>query len=312
MITQEKLIIAYRYKETKKTYKNGLISAIFLSALAFFMAFVLMFVKADGNDKGYKFAVIGILYFCSIFFLCMIPLILKGKKQMIENNLYPREAIFFENGSICIQTDVITRIKLLDIKKVSIINNFKLEKDIILKGVDAEYGGSISIITEKENFFIPQLENVEKVKSEILRIRDTKTYMIDEICFVLNNLNEYQAVCIFGEKKVEFSFDNKEDEIIFSVDTTRYLINNFEKIYEKILNETSKDILELANEWNEEENIKFTEKIIKERIDKNNVYISIRKDDFTVYLDDDYIFFGHSIVYNGNITNNNFYVDIAG
>ena len=101
MITQEKIYLAYRYKETKKVYKNGLISAIALGVGSLIIAIILMFIKAEGSDKKYKIFSVGLLLFCSVFFFCMIPLIQKGKRQILENNnslyLLPDQIIFLKN-----------------------------------------------------------------------------------------------------------------------------------------------------------------------------------------------------------------------
>ena len=200
MITQEKKYIAYRYKESKKVYKNGIVATIFLGCFALLISIILMFIKAEGSDKKYKIIVVCLMLFCSIFFFCMIPLIQKTKKQILDNNNYPEDAIYFESGYICILTDVVTKIKAADITKVEIINNNKFDTQTYLKNVDAQSGGNINIVTEKEKFFVPQLKNVEKVKERILKLINSKTYIIDDLYFVLNAFKEYEMECKISDK----------------------------------------------------------------------------------------------------------------
>ena len=313
MITQEKKYLGYRYKESKKVYRNGIISAVILGCTALLIAIILMFIKAEGSDKKYKFFSVGLLLFCSIFFFCMIPLIKKTKKQIQDNNNYPEDAIYFENGYICILTDIVTRIKATDIIKVDIINNNKFDTQTYLKNADAQSGGSISIVTEKEKFFVPQLKNVEKVKERILKFAKAKTYIVDDVYFILNAFEEYEAEFNLSGVKVTIGFSENEKNLIYSVDSTKYILNNFDKFYEKILNNTSNDILELANEWNADEGIKFTPDIIKSKIiESGYIIIEINGNDFTVYLDDADIFLGHTIVCYGNMNDDEFSTDIAG
>ena len=52
MVTQEKLVIAYRFKETKTTYKKGLAASIFLSVLSLGIGIVLMFIDAKDGGVG--------------------------------------------------------------------------------------------------------------------------------------------------------------------------------------------------------------------------------------------------------------------
>ena len=310
MIIQEKLILAYRYKESKNIYKKGFIATIFMSIASTIIAIILMTIKANESDKIYKIISVSLMIFCAIFFLCMIPLINKTKIQVLTNNQYPREAIYFENGYICILTEVITKIKISDIKKVSIINNMKFQDKEVLKQSFAKAGGSISIITENEKFYVPQLENVEQVKNEILRLKETKMYIVDDVYFVLNKNNEYEAICNFNEVKANIIFDNSEEKLIFTIDTTKYILRHFKALYENILNNVVRDITPVANDWNEDKNISFTEEEIKFRLDKKQVEIQISGEKYLIYFDDDNIFSGHSIVYNGSINESDFCVDI--
>lgn len=75
----------------------------------------------------------------------------------------------------------------------------------------------------------------------------------------------------------------------------------------------SKDIVKWANDWkSEDDNHKITAAEIEKRIDKNNIVMEINGSSFTIYFEDDNLFFGHTIVYYGNIDENKFRVDIAG
>ena len=69
----------------------------------------------------------------------------------------------------------------------------------------------------------------------------------------------------------------------------------------------------LANEWREDgDTHEITAEEIARRIDSDSLDLEIYKKDYTIYFDDDDLFWGHSIVYNGNIETNEFDATIAG
>ena len=70
-------------------------------------------------------------------------------------------------------------------------------------------------------------------------------------------------------------------------------------------------MVRLANDWCEDDGHIITDEEIYRRID-GDFSIEIRDKEYTIYFDDDDLFYGHTIVYNGNIENNEFDTTIAG
>ncbi|MBQ8424734.1 MAG: DUF2262 domain-containing protein [Clostridia bacterium] len=315
MITQEKIMIGFRYKEKESVFKKGFWAAIFLSTLSLVMAIILMFIKADEDDKIFKVMAVGLMLFCSVFFLFMIPLINKSKKQILTNNNFQSDAIYFENGYLYLVMDKTIKINPEEIEDVKIINNEETTNYGIVNISKKTDNGSLNIITKNEKYFIPQIINCEKVKDKILNLKQKKPLIIEDIYFVYNNnfkLDEYEAKFKIDNRNVSISFKNDSQNLIYNIDTVKYILRDFEKLFKTILENIAKDILELANEWNEDNDIIFTENDIVKRIENSYLDINISGEDYTFYLDDDDIFFGHSIVYYGSINNDEFSVDIAG
>jgi len=315
MIVQEKLVIGRRHKESKSVYKKGFVAAVFLGIAALALAIISMFIKADDDDKIYKTIVVSLLLICSIASFCFIPLINKARKQILEHNTYPNDAILFDKGELFIVTDKTTKIKITDIEKVEIITSTKTEDIGLTSFQIKEHYGNLNIVTKDEKLFVPQIINVEKVKDKIMQLKEVKLFYVDEICFVqdgYNRLDFYEATCIVDDIKVNISLNNSEREMILSADTVKTLIKDFSNFYKNLLNEISSQILDVANEWNLDNKITFNSKGLENRIDKKELDLSVSGEDYTVYLDDDGVFFGHTIVCRGNINDKEIEVDIAG
>ncbi|MBQ3502452.1 MAG: DUF2262 domain-containing protein [Clostridia bacterium] len=97
-----------------------------------------------------------------------------------------------------------------------------------------------------------------------------------------------------------------------SLNTFKKIKNDFKNFYHKVLSQCSKDIRVMANDWREDgDTHEITSEEIYKRID-NDFDIEIRGKDYTIYFNDDDLFWGHTILYNGNIENNIFDTTIAG
>ena len=80
-----------------------------------------------------------------------------------------------------------------------------------------------------------------------------------------------------------------------------------------MLDQCSYDLVYIANEWKDEDDThEITNEEIYNRIDKNHFDIEIRDKKFTIYFEDDDLFWGHTIMYEGNIENNEHKATIAG
>ena len=88
--------------------------------------------------------------------------------------------------------------------------------------------------------------------------------------------------------------------------------NEFLNFFHNVLLQCSKNLVGLANEWQDDNTHLITIEEIYKRIDCDFFDMEIRDNKYTIYLDDDDLFLGHTIVYKGNIENNEFNVTIAG
>lgn len=73
----------------------------------------------------------------------------------------------------------------------------------------------------------------------------------------------------------------------------------------------SQELTDLANEWSEDPSIKITNSDFINRISLSSLNLSF-DGDLTLYFDDDDIFYGHTIMIQGNINNGLEYAQIAG
>lgn len=98
-----------------------------------------------------------------------------------------------------------------------------------------------------------------------------------------------------------------------SLKTFKKIKNDFKNFYHKVLSQCSKKLVELANDWREDNDMhEITEEEIYKRIDSNFFEMEIDENDFSVYLNDDDLFWGHVILCEGDIEDDDFYVTIAG
>lgn len=128
----------------------------------------------------------------------------------------------------------------------------------------------------------------------------------------------------FFEKKISWAgeegnlyFDWNEDENIMksALETAHVLFKEQDEWNIKIRMYASKQLLELANEWLQDNDDAEIDEITKEmfinlmRLDGISVY---PEGDFEIFFYDGDMFWGHSIVVNGNIDGNFTSADIAG
>lgn len=94
--------------------------------------------------------------------------------------------------------------------------------------------------------------------------------------------------------------------------TFKKIKNDFKNFYHKVLSQCSKNMVVMANGWREDDDThEITAEEIYTRID-GDFGIEIRGKEYTLYFNDDNLFWGHTILYNGNIENNIFDTTIAG
>lgn len=176
---------------------------------------------------------------------------------------------------------------------------------------------------------------VKKVKNKdlyyILKIKEKKTKIFDSIIkeqqkpieinidnniFKYNKtLENYDGNINIGNKNISISLypQNNKIDATESINTLNKIKNNFKSFYNKVLLQCSKKMVVTANIWkddDDEHNITWEE--IYKRIDKESFALVIYGKDYTIYFDDDNLFLGHTIEYNGNIENEEYDATIAG
>lgn len=146
------------------------------------------------------------------------------------------------------------------------------------------------------------------INSQPLIIGETHTFSYDK------TLELYEGKVSIGNKNISVMLcpENNTTNATESLNTFKTIENDFKHFYHKVLIQCAKEMVELANDWREEEDThEITAEEICNRID-GDFDIEIRGKDYTIYFNDDDLFLGHTIVYNGNIDNNEFDATIAG
>ena len=205
-----------------------------------------------------------------------------------------------------------------EIRFMYYLNNDKQLKYLDIKNLSV-YNIKCKKVKDKNLYYILNVKNVKDKRFDKIIQEQLKpiTITVNDVLFTFDRrFSQYEGKYVVEDKKIEVSLQPNRNSIDAdnSIETFKKINENFISFYENILKKCSKDIVELANEWNDDDECdhEITEQEIFERINKNNIFIEIREKKFTIYMDDDDLFFGHSIVYYGNIENDEFSVDIAG
>ena len=179
--------------------------------------------------------------------------------------------------------------------------------------------GSVIITTKEKKYTISQLRNIESVKKLILRLKDAKTLLVnDTTLFVYDGKKTdiYVANLQLDGISVKITIDANEDTLEESTSTACKIIKGFTNFHKKVLDATAEQLTPLANKLNKEyfpaEQDFTTEEFIN-AIKNKLIYIAVNKNRFNVIWEDDgELFFGHSILCEGNIDNNEIKATYAG
>lgn len=126
---------------------------------------------------------------------------------------------------------------------------------------------------------------------------------------------DYEGKVVIDNKKINVSLYPKSNttDATESLNTYNKIKNDFKNFYNTILSQCSKNMVSMANEWREEgDTHEITADEIFKRIDSDSFDLEVRNTKYTIYLDDGDLFFGHTIMYKGNIDNEEFSTTIAG
>lgn len=127
--------------------------------------------------------------------------------------------------------------------------------------------------------------------------------------------NSYDGSVVIENKKIKVSLypERKTTDATESLNTFGIIKHNFRNFYHTVLQRCANDMVQLANEWREEgDTHEITEEEIYKRIDTNSFEMDIRKTEYTIYLNDDNLFYGHTILHEGSFKTGRYSSTIAG
>ena len=158
----------------------------------------------------------------------------------------------------------------------------------------------------KEKRFAPII--AEEARPITISVNDTE-FKFDKI------LSWYDGKVELNGYTIDVSLNPETNTLdaTTSVETYKKIMEDFDNFYKKVLNRCANELVEGANEWRDEDDShEITVEEFERRIDTKKLSISISGTSYSFYFDDDNLFWGHTIVYDGNIENDEFSVYIEG
>lgn len=160
---ENKIVLGKRGKSEIKKGAVGLMSAIFAVAAVVFVVLIFL-VKGKLEDKIVG-AVVAVILLLALYVFYLISI----RKQKKENS-YPDDAIYYEEGYVCISKDEVTKIKCADIVNVKAITNTSYERQVGgLVKVQEEAYGKIEIRTNDKKYVVANIQDVKQVRQNILK-----------------------------------------------------------------------------------------------------------------------------------------------
>ena len=206
-----------------------------------------------------------------------------------------------EEISLFYYLDNTTPLRYLDIEKLTPYT-FVVKK---LKDKNVFY-----IVDLKEKATTTLFDEIIKEETAVIEIEEG-----DSIFTFDRKYGWYEGKVDLENKKIVVLLypERKTTDATNSLETFRKIKEDFKNFYHKVLDQCSYDLVYIANEWKDEDDThEITNEEIYNRIDKNHFDIEIRDKKFTIYFEDDDLFWGHTIMYEGNIENNEHKATIAG
>ncbi len=191
------------------------------------------------------------------------------------------------------------------------LNNLKLD-DL------TPYIFEVKKLIDKDVFYVVKVKGKSKTnKFDTIIEEQLKPLSIIEEGDTFNydrTLDWYQGKVVIDNKNVSVMLNPETNttDATESLNTFKEIKKDFKNFYHRVLSQCSKNIRVMANDWREDgDTHEITSEEIYKRID-GDFEIEIRGKEYTIYWGDDDLFWGHTIVYNGNIENNEFDTTIAG
>lgn len=197
------------------------------------------------------------------------------------------------------------------------LNNKEPLKYINIKDLTV-YRFKCKKVKDKRYYYVLKVKEVKDKRFDAIIKEQLKpiTMIVDDVLFTFNRtFCEYEGEFVAGGKKIDVSLgsDAKGLDAKKSTATFKKIKADFDAFYEKVLKNCAKDIVKDANEWRaDDDEHEITEEEIIKRISKSSPSFDINDNDYSIYFNDDDMFGGHTIIYNGNIRSEIFSIDIAG
>lgn len=112
----------------------------------------------------------------------------------------------------------------------------------------------------------------------------------------------FEGNILWGEEEIEvlLEIDTEDKETWHkALENLAFIIENQEKLDKEWREFSARELTELANDWAEEEIPLITEEAFAKRLEISSITID-EEGDYTIYYNDDDMFYGHSIEINGN------------
>lgn len=113
----------------------------------------------------------------------------------------------------------------------------------------------------------------------------------------------FEGNILWGEEEIEVLLEiDIEDKETWhkALGNLAFIVEHQEKLDKEWPEFSAKELTELANDWAEEETPLITEEAFAKRLEISSITID-EEGDYTIYYNDDDMFYGHSIEINSNI-----------
>lgn len=221
--------------------------------------------------------------------------IAKRTSNSKNDDMLSENAIIYRDGKVVINLDKTYQYDAEEIVKVKIKFDKNTPKDF----------GTVFIKTKHKKHKLKNINNLIKVYSILVSINNNPPREIDELLF-LPDVTMYCCENIVRDGiTLSFSIDFSED-FDACAKIVKYIINNAKDIYEKIIKETTEEMLDLANKWNN----KLTAPMMKEIIDKKQLYFEVFHNEYYATYDTCNLFTDHTFQYVGSIDSDEHSIDI--
>lgn len=149
-------------------------------------------------------------------------------------------------------------------------------------------------------------------KTEDERLNEIKEAYLAPITLSHEELGEFSLNRRFSWFEGNILWGEEEIEVLLEVDTEdkktwhkalanlAFIVENQAKFDKEWREFSARELTELANDWAEEETPTITEEEFAERLEISSITID-EEGDYTIYYNDDDMFYGHQIEINGNI-----------